>query len=584
MSRVLYLQSLPSKGVRGAFLGAILAATGCSGATSPGNTTSSGDVPECGDGIVQDGEQCDDGNRDDTDACLSTCLNARCGDGHVQTGVEACDDGNLDDTDYCLSDCTLATCGDGHLQVGVEACDDANDIDTDDCLSDCQRPSCGDGYVWWGHEECDDGDPLNTNDCLDTCVNATCGDGVVWAGHEECDDGNAINGDGCDKNCRVTGCNNGIQTAGEACDDGNDDDSDDCLHDCEVSPSLYEPPPPPIGLECTCAIQWFVNTGIDPTQATCPSGSITKTVDLADCADVRGGVLIVNWASNSISVFNKVAYIAGDVEIDQANSDLYSVEFPELKVITGYLVAYESGSGTLSFSAPNLESAGSIFFPQTNPAPLVALDLSGLERVAGDLLLATEGMVNALSFISLPSLVSVGGNFTVPVVGGGWDNTLATVRAERLAYVGGSIALDSASPTLFAPELYYFGGSISVTGTDLSLPALREAAGLSLDSIPADGLDLPSLRRVDGDLTVQATSLTSLATLGNVEEVAGAMTVADNVALANLGLSNLTIVGGDYSVTNNSILPTCQAEALAAQATVQGATSITGNDDGGTCL
>lgn len=29
---------------------------------------------------------------DDTDACLSTCLNAICGDSAIQAGVEECDD------------------------------------------------------------------------------------------------------------------------------------------------------------------------------------------------------------------------------------------------------------------------------------------------------------------------------------------------------------------------------------------------------------------------------------------------------------------------------------------------------------
>jgi cysteine-rich repeat protein len=45
----------------------------------------------CGDGHLDAGEQCDDGNRSDTDACLSSCRWARCGDGHVRQGVEECD-------------------------------------------------------------------------------------------------------------------------------------------------------------------------------------------------------------------------------------------------------------------------------------------------------------------------------------------------------------------------------------------------------------------------------------------------------------------------------------------------------------
>ncbi len=45
----------------------------------------------CGDAQIDPGEECDDGNEVDTDACLSTCEAAFCGDGQVHEGVEACD-------------------------------------------------------------------------------------------------------------------------------------------------------------------------------------------------------------------------------------------------------------------------------------------------------------------------------------------------------------------------------------------------------------------------------------------------------------------------------------------------------------
>lgn len=46
----------------------------------------------CGNGVVDSGEDCDDGNSDNTDDCLNDCTNARCGDGFVHSGVEECDD------------------------------------------------------------------------------------------------------------------------------------------------------------------------------------------------------------------------------------------------------------------------------------------------------------------------------------------------------------------------------------------------------------------------------------------------------------------------------------------------------------
>lgn len=63
--------------------------------------------PVCGDGIVDSGEACDDGNTIDTDDCLTTCSLPSCGDGFVHSGVEACDDGNTINGDGCDSSCNF---------------------------------------------------------------------------------------------------------------------------------------------------------------------------------------------------------------------------------------------------------------------------------------------------------------------------------------------------------------------------------------------------------------------------------------------------------------------------------------------
>jgi cysteine-rich repeat protein len=46
----------------------------------------------CGNSTREGAEECDDGNRDNTDACLNDCTDAGCGDGFVWAGVEECDD------------------------------------------------------------------------------------------------------------------------------------------------------------------------------------------------------------------------------------------------------------------------------------------------------------------------------------------------------------------------------------------------------------------------------------------------------------------------------------------------------------
>ena len=51
--------------------------------------------PVCGNGAIEEGEVCDDGNTADNDYCSADCLSATgsCGDGAVQSN-EDCDDGN----------------------------------------------------------------------------------------------------------------------------------------------------------------------------------------------------------------------------------------------------------------------------------------------------------------------------------------------------------------------------------------------------------------------------------------------------------------------------------------------------------
>src|SRR5437868_163825 len=61
----------------------------------------------CGDGRVDEDEECDDGNNVSGDGCSATCDNeggAVCGNGIVEAG-EACDDGNDVDDDECNNHC-----------------------------------------------------------------------------------------------------------------------------------------------------------------------------------------------------------------------------------------------------------------------------------------------------------------------------------------------------------------------------------------------------------------------------------------------------------------------------------------------
>ncbi len=67
----------------------------------------------CGDGTMDAGEFCDDGNPINGDGCDANCSLTACGNG-LQSGGEPCDDGNTADNDGCAASCLgEALCGSG---------------------------------------------------------------------------------------------------------------------------------------------------------------------------------------------------------------------------------------------------------------------------------------------------------------------------------------------------------------------------------------------------------------------------------------------------------------------------------------
>lgn len=178
-------------------------------------------------------EDCDDGLDNDRNGLIDCadpiCLDeelrcAACGDGEVSSVFgEDCDDGNLQNGDACDADCSFP-CGDGSRNDEDEVCDDGNQASGDGCEPDCTLtfPGCGNGVLDSG-EPCDDGNDDNKDACVNTCVEARCGDGFTQDGVEACDDGNMVSGDGCFADCsREEVCGNGFLDPGESCDTGDE--------------------------------------------------------------------------------------------------------------------------------------------------------------------------------------------------------------------------------------------------------------------------------------------------------------------------------------------------------------------------
>jgi cysteine-rich repeat protein len=74
-----------------------------------------------------------------TSACNSNCTLSRCGDGITNTAAgEECDDGNISNEDWCLSTCQYNRCGNGTIDAG-EVCDDGNPLACGTCGVMCNQ-------------------------------------------------------------------------------------------------------------------------------------------------------------------------------------------------------------------------------------------------------------------------------------------------------------------------------------------------------------------------------------------------------------------------------------------------------------
>ena len=140
-------------------------------------------IPLCGNGVLDPGEECDDGNRRRCDGCSAAC--------------------HVDQVAVCGDRVVVPECG--------EECDDGNSDPTDGCRNDCTR--CGNGVVT-PPEECDDGNQNDFDGCTNHCTR--CGNGLVTA-PETCDDFNLTSGDCCAGNCSAEAAGNACFDDGVAC-------------------------------------------------------------------------------------------------------------------------------------------------------------------------------------------------------------------------------------------------------------------------------------------------------------------------------------------------------------------------------
>lgn len=252
-------------------------------------------TPYCGNGTINEGEECDEGALNGTEGhCTFQCHAPNCNDGNICNGDETynlahgCETGSplrQPEIRYCevIGECDrtngwqvidhCAICGNGSVEEG-EVCDDGTmNGQTGYCDIICGGVTpmpCGNGVID-EREECDDGNLLGGDGCTANCyreVNLAanmpvCGDGIINQESEECDDGNNVAGDGCTASCHsevaqpepepepetqpVPLCGDGmINQETEECDDGNNVPRDGCTASCHSEAAQPEPAPEPV--------------------------------------------------------------------------------------------------------------------------------------------------------------------------------------------------------------------------------------------------------------------------------------------------------------------------------------------------
>jgi len=195
-----------------------------------------------GDGILDEGEQCDGG---------LGCVEGVCGAGFVPT-------------EPLSLDCSkVPVCGDSVLDTG-EVCDDGNVADNDGCSSVCavEPPVCGDGFIW-GDEVCDGNINVLCNTANGYAGVQNCSSGCIW---EEC--------------ITTLSCGDTILNGNEAC-EGSDFGTHTCVEQGFTTGSL------------TCNSDCTLNTGACTTCTedwSCPQWDTIECVDGTEtrtCTDVN---------------------------------------------------------------------------------------------------------------------------------------------------------------------------------------------------------------------------------------------------------------------------------------------------------
>lgn len=241
-------------------------------ASSSGSSASSS--RHCGNSILDEGEQCDNGRFNGKTGCSDDCKILYCGDGVVTMDIrEECDppreeyyvldkNGNLTTEIrfaappacgwYCKPpECTATACTGGCQLKFIGECSKSSS----QASSSASQSSAGQSSAGQSSAESGSGKGISVSSgsaapvasmssssfsstssffSISSTRAVVCGDGIRQA-KEECDDGNRNNADGCSNACRLARCGDGIVQKREECDKGKENSNtqpDACRVSC----------------------------------------------------------------------------------------------------------------------------------------------------------------------------------------------------------------------------------------------------------------------------------------------------------------------------------------------------------------
>ncbi|GAN08236.1 GPI anchored cell surface ascospore wall assembly protein [Mucor ambiguus] len=265
---------------------------------------------------------------------------------------------------------------------------------------------------------------------------------------------------------------------------------------------------------------------------------------LRNCQVVDGSIAIQNLSSyGDIINLSQLQQVHGDL-VFEGNGDLTQVVLASLKQVDGKLI-FQNNRQLERLDLTQLTSVQSLDI-SVGPALHAILFPSGLSQI--DTLTVTDTIATKIEGLTTSKIkdVHIANN-----------KYLKDINMNHLQQVNGVMTIAANSPNL-----------------TLDLSSLSNIYQGDFRDL-AQLIGLNRVHQITGDLSFVANSFSSLS-LPNITQIAGTLTVSNNLLLKNLSVPQLQMLGGALSLANNTQLSSVDVPKLQE---VDGTVDITGNFD-----